>query len=501
MSNHNLFKSYSPLIIISAIFLVQSFFFNDKRITVDEVWHSVTAYQSIENGGFKVNSIHHSSGIQKLDHLAVFESLLVGWHFVFPKEIEYSRLLTTFLSLLLIILTYHFTLKIFNSWIAAVFASSILAFDNLFFIVSNAVRSDAILALSLVFILILIFDKNGNTRNKYFLIAAGIFTVISFGLHPNFILIYPALFIVLIIFKNKSNGYRDSALSALHYLSGGMVIIFISIFLMHTKGMFDQYGILNYLTSYMHAGFTFNLAGIASEIERYQDFMQIPYRVHIVLMILVSWIFAFRSKIKIIRIVALLALIISVEMIFLKNKNVRYLSILLPLYSIMTANLLYSLYIAVKEKRIVLAAAFVLIAISITGNIYFTVKNQNANYEVFKSNFEAADFEGKPVLGPLILWDIFRNSKYISFHSHQPEIVKIPFDFVIVQEQNPSEEFVTTKSSIYSDHKFQNRIKSGMKSLEANLIDANAELIREIKNVFYGTFRIYRLPYTQLIEL
>ncbi len=488
LSRQNLY----PIILILIFFVIQSAFYNDKRVTVDEVWHSVTAYNVLNNNGFYVTAIKEKTGPQKLEHLAVYQSALVLWHQIFPKEIRYSRLLTTAAALILIAVIYFFSLRVLESRTASILAASILAFDNIFFIASNTVRSDAIIPLSLMILIVLIFDPSGQTRKPLQNFIAGIIGAVSIGIHPNFLLVIPALFIILIFQKDQKAGKLKRFLPALSFAAGTGVIILFLIISFYFTGRFEHVGVWQYFWDYAITGFRANFKIIALELNRYSDFTQFPFRLHILIVFVGSLIFSFRSKNRMIRIIAQLTSIILIEMIFIKNKNVRYFSLLIPLFAVMTANLFYSLSLQLKARKFIKLSAYLFIFISLAGNAFFIFQNRDKAYDDFRQKFSGISVDGKNVLGPLVLWDVFKKSEFTSLYSQKSEIAKINFDYVIVQEPNVGEDFVSTKGSTYSKPEVMQNIYGDMNRLENLLKKSNTELLREIDATYLGTFRIYK---------
>ncbi|HEX3073861.1 MAG TPA: hypothetical protein VHP30_09640 [Ignavibacteriales bacterium] len=482
--------------IILLLFLFQEGIFIDKRVTVDEVWHSVPAYRAHEDGAFTVRAMKEWDGsYSKLYQLGGYQSALIIWHEVFPKEIIYSRMFSLLFGAFILLTLYSICKRIWKNSYWAALPPALLAADNLFFITSITVRSDIIIAAGIPSILHIVYDRDWNLKpNRLFI--AGLITLIFASMHPNFLLAAASLFAAYLIVEAKHNSLKQNAMNILLFTAPYIILAIAALIYGSIKGL----DIIAFITPYVMK--TSELSAVLSldfgslfreEWNRYLDFIQFPFRLHLFLILLLSTVVSFFSNEKIIKLMSVITLTVMVLFYMLDSKTVRYFVLILPLMYVSLSFIAYRIYISAGAvfKRASISALILVIAISLGGNAYLIIKHWNTNYKDFSNALYFKPQDGKNIIGDLILWDTFKKADFSAYPGLGLEINN--YDYVIARYGVfGNNNIIMTRTNTFAHAGNKKRRDEGYKIIEG-AISKRGTLIKEVDHPYYGNFKIYRM--------
>lgn len=483
-------------VVILLVFLFQEGIFIDKRVTVDEVWHSVPVYRAGEDGPFTVKAIKEGAGYAKIYQLAGYQSILILWHSIFPEEIIYSRIFSLLFGLLILVSIYFLSKRIWKNSLWALIPAAALAFDNIFFITSITVRSDIVIAAGIPVILLTIYDDEWKLRPRQ-LFWAGVISLIFISMHPNFLLASTAFIIAYFIAEAKSHSIKQNLQNIFFYGSPFLIVAFLVITSSISMG-FDLTGFITpYVTKTLElsAITSFNVKAVfLKEWNRYLDFMQFPFRVHLFIILILSASLPLFAKEKAIKFISIIISIILIFFLALHTKSARYLVLLLPLVYLSFTFVAYQIYNKVKGKYIewcIIPGVISLVIISFAGNIYLINKYWNTAYKEFSDKLYFTTSEGEKVVGDLILWDTFKYSDFSAYPSGEMELNN--YNYVITRYGvYGNNNIIMSRSNTFSRAGNKKRRDDGYKIIEAAIAERGT-LIKEVDNYYYGNFKIYKL--------
>ncbi len=476
---------YYPVLFPSLIYLIQFFLFFNKRVLYDENWVTVPVYNFFQTKGFWVTAVLDGGSPTTVYQFTFYQLLLLIFHFVVPKEIIYTRLVNPFIVLSIFLVLYLLSKRIFKNKYWAMLPVLLLSTDNVFFITSYLVRPDIFLGIGIPVTILLVYDEEFLFKKERVLIA-GFLSFALVGFHPNYILAIVSFVIIYLSFESKNFSAAENFKTGFKFflLPSIGIILFCALIFFTQKS--TDFNLWQYLKSYMDKTTTFNNAGtffhpldlLSEESRRYSEFISFPYRIHIFIISVFSIIFGLLQKNKIIRILSLMTVFILIFfLLFIWNKNVRYLVIVLPSLSILISFMFYKFYNGWKKLRgrlILLLISLITISL-LAGNTILIISRWNTSYLEMKRAMQIRTDKKSIIVGDLVLWDFYRDANYISYMSSLESILNQKYDYVILGG----------KKTIQDENReyFTNKIFPKL----------NSKLIKRYSNPYYGNFRVYRI--------
>ncbi|RJP68108.1 MAG: hypothetical protein C4539_09405 [Ignavibacteriales bacterium] len=474
-----------PLLLPVFIYLVQFFLFLDKRVLYDENWVAVPVYNFWGTKGFWVTAVLDGGLPTTVYQFTFYQLLLLGFHLIVPKEIILSRLVNLFIVVAIFIVLYILSKRIFKNKYWAILPVLILSTDNIFFISSYIVRPDIFLGIGIILTVLLLYDKEFQFRSGKILLI-GFLSFVLAGFHPNYILAIISFIIVYTGFERHKFTTIENLKTGLKFFLVPITgVILISALIIFTQGNSD-FNFWKYLYAYLDKTTTFNNEGaifhplklITEESRRYSEFISFPYRVHIFILSAFAIFFGLFQHKKVIRILSLLTILVLFSFfLFIWNKNVRYLSLVLPTVSILISFMFYWFYNGwnnLRGKLILLFISLILLSL-LVGNILLIKSRWNTSYPEMKSALQFKINKEDVIIGDLVLWDFYRDANYISYMSDIKSILSHKYDYVILGGKKT----IQDKNRNY----FEDRIFPKL----------NSRLIKVYDNPYYGNFRLYKV--------
>ncbi|HEX2982976.1 MAG TPA: hypothetical protein VHO28_05470, partial [Ignavibacteriales bacterium] len=229
------------------------------------------------------------------------------------------------------------------------------------------------------------------------------------------------------------------------------------------------------------------------EWNRFLDFIQFPFRLHLFLILLLSTVVSFFSNEKIIKLMSVITLTVMVLFYMLDSKTVRYFVLILPLMYVSLSFIAYRIYISAGTvfKRASISALILVIAISLGGNAYLIIKHWNTNYKDFSNALYFKPQDGKNIIGDLILWDTFKKADFSAYPGLGLEINN--YDYVIARYGVfGNNNIIMTRTNTFAHAGNKKRRDEGYKIIEG-AISKRGTLIKEVDHPYYGNFKIYRM--------
>lgn len=475
-----------PAVII--LYLIQFFLIQDKRILYDECWTAVPVYNSDRSGGFAVSAVAEDNMPTAVYQFTCYQLILKGAHYILPESITYSRIVNSIFVPLILLLVYYTGLRIFRNKAAAALPPLILAADNVYFLASYIVRPDYLLAAGIPVILLLVYDRQWNVREKY-AIHAGVISGLLAGMHPNFVLAVIAFIITSLVINPGRLPLKKNLIIICKYTSGAALPVLAVVLYAVIRQSNYTPDTSDYFYSFLRKTTTINaemdilnpLKLITEEWRRYDEFLQYYFRSHILLLYTASAVYALWKGNRVIRQISAMTLIILfLFMLLIANKNARYFSLVLPMQAVLTAWMFFDLrqrYMAGRKKlRHIAYAAFSLIIISmLAGNVYLIAGRWNTSYSDLQNGLKIEYSQNDTIAGDLLLWDIFKKSNFLSYMSDEISLSRQSYDYVILGGRKS----IQDKKKEYFERNIFPKL--------------NKVMIRKYSNPYYGEFRIYRI--------
>lgn len=465
---------------------------------VDEIWHAVSVYNYDKNNSFQVDAIVKNGKPDNLFQLYLYLHSLRLWHKIFPEEIVYSRAHSIFWSAILMILFYFSVKSIFRDALLIFAALSLLVVDNIFFIATVSVRSDFAPPLFCFVLYLVCFSSERFEYKSLRLALSGLLFIIFFLFHPNVAILAAAFWFATIIVEKNAGSVKDFLIFLLpSALISGLAISYL-FFFKHTNPL-QIIEVYIKKTLLIEKVFQFDLLYIfEKEKIRYLDFIQFPYRFPIAVinaLALVFYLFSKNFENKKLKIFSLTVLLTLIFFLLLFNKTSRYFIALSPILIILTIkfleNIFYGFLKGAYTKKLFFMVLSSAILYSFSGNVYLILKFADTGYKKFKESMFLEETKNKVVYGDLLLWDIFRNSKYISYNSDNLKLEEA--DYIIVKSLNVKKTENLSYNNSQLKKSYLNRRKTLYETGVNPLVREKGTLIKKINAKFYGEYLIYKI--------
>lgn len=489
---------YKPKIFftfIIAAFIFQNIFFIDKRVVVDEVWRAVTVYNYDKNSGFVSDAIFKNAKPDNLYQIYLYLHSLKIWHLIFPKEIQFSRLLSILAGSCLLFLSYYFFKRFFDDKLLILSSFFMLSSDNIFFVTINSVRSDIFIPIYFIIAYLIIFNRKKKINSKRFIFFAGVLFLVFIFYHPNTIVLIVSLWLsILAIYRNKES-FNAALIFFLPALLLFSIIAIVSFILkINTVEILFIYA---KKTTYIEKIYNFDFL-LKKEIIRYIDYTQFPFRLPLAILFGVSVLYYIflKTNEKIYKVLSLSIIATFFFFFFLFNKTSRYFIAVEPILILLSSAFLSDIFSKTQiMKNIKKTSASLIVIIlslySLIGNFYLIIKYSNSSYAKFKTAMRIDDIRGKTIIGDLILWDIYRASNFISLNS---ELINLSSaDYIIYKDEKLSmkDSLAHNNSNLKSGYILRKKIfyEEGIWPI----LKENGSSIKEVDGAFYGYYKIIKI--------
>ncbi|MCX6151709.1 MAG: hypothetical protein NTX22_14395 [Ignavibacteriales bacterium] len=453
----------------------------------DESWVAVPAYNLAKTGGFYVTAITDFNGYPTTVYqFTCYQAILVVIHFILPKSIIISRLLNVVIVPIIFFLVYFISLRIFKSKTWSVVPVLLLAVDNIFFLTSYIVRPDIVLAIGIPLSIFVMYDNKFNLKKERS-VWIGLISIIFVGIHPNYILVIGSFLICYLLFEWSNFSFKENEAIIIKFLIPLLVGLTAVLIFISSSESYKHLNLIDFLKAYLYKTTTIDDKGtilnlpelLRQEGRRYDEFLNYPYRLHILVLFIASLIFGFFSKEKIIKMIALsVGFVLLGLTILIANKNVRYFTMLLPSISILVTWFFYQLNLSLKNisfRRILYSVLLIVVFSSLAGNLFLIYKRWDTKYSDLKNGLYLHLNPKDKVLGDLLLWDIFKDCNYISFMSDLNNLKIQSYDYVILG----GKQTIQDETRNY----FENKIFPTLRT----------RFVKEYKNNYYGDYKIYKV--------
>ena len=495
--------------LLAAFFLMSVSFLNRfPRVWVDESWGSIVGYQLASEGRIN-NPILEGREGQETHFLQprITQSILLSISYkLLGFGLIQSRLVSIFVGLLVLIFTYYLAKRFYDEKIAII-GSIFLIIDNLFFVSARTIRPDIIVA-AVALISIHLFLIGIEKNSKSFFALSGLISGIGLYSHPNAFLGLASV-LILFIYEYKLKFIRKPGfwLFGLFVFVGLLpyvIYVFVQDYQNHFADFWAQVG--HGAKPIVGSGFL--VQTFKDEIRRYSMYVFFPKRFFIFLVDGLAITFAFkrrRKMDKIILIVIFTHLILFPLLIV--TRSARYLTVLMPFFSILIAKMLLDLVgvapfsrrrlfqnIREFEKRTVFASIVFLgfFLNQFGGAVYILWKHRDYDYYGFITNLERYIPEGARVWGSMSFWIGLYEHPYRTQFTYGHDVETFKPEYVVLYDSDTWGGVAgTTGRSTKSSAWF--RSVAPLRGKMESLCQQKGTFVGKVDDKFHGNVEIYHI--------
>jgi 4-amino-4-deoxy-L-arabinose transferase-like glycosyltransferase len=415
-------RSWAWLLGILAVFLVTQSVFFSHRWVIDESWYLMPIPSILEEGSFRIPTIPGDDVFWPQPPLLTYAEAMLEW--VHPLSVAGARLIPLAAGCALIILTFQLGSRLHGQRVGLV-AAGLVASDNLVFLAARTVRPEILVALAVVATLLVI--ASGTDRRH--LAIAGLCAGIGISCHPNGFLA-PGCALLLLLGR-AGYGRRGVAKGIELALWTLLALVPLVAWMVVNDGPNDFEGFKSHWIGRYgrQAEVDTTLIGSAlalvqSEMDRrWAAFVQFPFRVHIALLSILAIARALAVRDPVVRALGAGCLLQLGFFVFVNNSNssVRYMTPLIPLVCLVSAQWACSLWAAstralADPRRLAALAIVVGLGLSqVAGNGVYLWRARNADHPATAAALNALIPAGSRVYGSIIFWMGLRNHHYVPY--------------------------------------------------------------------------------------
>jgi 4-amino-4-deoxy-L-arabinose transferase-like glycosyltransferase len=470
------------------VFVAQAATLLNRRWVEDESWLSIPAYTLAQEGRIRIPAFQGTGFKHEIERdVWVYPPGSVMLLSRVFKHIGTSVVTARAPFLLAGIGVIIGTFLLAREWagpVAGVLGAFLAGADNLLFLAARTARPELFVPFFSVFAVWLYFlSRTGNS----WLLAAGSGVVVGLGcwFHPNGIVAGAAIGVLMLVEMRARILFSRRA-----WVFAGAVLVVLAPFVLwlhSTPTHWRAFQIMYIETpKAMGAGLSFWDKAHTEVVTRYAQFVQFPYRVHVVAGI-VGALLVLLAKHR--RALGWLVVIIGLSLLWLisvQSKTIRYMAMLSPYFAIAVAMAAVSLSTSRAGKAIAASVCLLLAGSQMAGNAAFLYKFRGADYSQVRRELRALIPAGESVYGAITFWMALPDRDYMAYE-------RTPFDQA-VSRLHPT-------YLILNDRVMTGGMGTGADDWKELREQANAyareygDRVGQVQNPFYGDLDVYRIRY------
>ena len=413
------------LAVIVTTFVVMQLINFGVRWVDDESWYLMPLPSIHQAGEFRIPSIPGQDVFWAQTPLLTYLEFILDY--LSPLTAKSARAIPLAFGIGLIFGAYLLGSSLFNPRVG-VLAAAFTAADNLIFLASRTVRPEILVTAFSVFALWAAVKALGSAKRTLWLFASAVFCGLAAASHPNGLMVAPIVgILILIVGENSLKTWRTVTVFG---VIAAVAIAPVFIWLIAFDWSNDM---INFKTAWLgrygrngeegvRQSFT-AWSLIKAEINgRYFDFLQLPYRLHIGISVVLTFLLMVFSRSRKMLALSAIFLFELAFFIFVNNSNpsVRYLTIPMPIIALGLSALLIAWYDEGIQRNLTkqVVAAMLVLSLglsSLAGNAILLWKFRDADYQTLTEELRAVLPKDASVYGGLFLWLALRDTKFTPY--------------------------------------------------------------------------------------
>jgi hypothetical protein len=476
------------------------------KVWVDESWEAIPGSRLAFEG--RIDNPVLSGSLAREEHLLdpqmTYYALLAGAFKIIGFGIYAGRFVSVVAGLFAVLLTFLLARRYFGD-VVGLLAAVMLMINNVAFVSAATIRPEA--AVAAITLAALYFLLRGLDEERHgFIALSGLLIGIGLHVHPNSALGAMSLIVVLLVHQGPSVVLRSLFWLFAAYLVIGFLPYAIYVFLEDAGNGFEHFMLQISNRAQPLAEGNVLLRTIQAEISRYTQYVFFPKRVLIALLEAAAILWALFRGDRASRLLAIVVLVhLALFPFLIVNKTARYLTVLMPMASILVAVLLCNFASVTKRPwreipgRIrgagLPALVCVLLSLGYLGNqfagdAWLVWKNRHNDYADFTARLDEHIPDSARVWGSMTFWVGLHEHPYRTQYTYTKDLETFRPEYVIMYDGDiwKRQGGVTGRERVNSEHQeVRERIEG--------LVAEKGSFVAKVEDPVYGVVEIHRIDW------